>query len=42
MSNLTSILDKIIENRGGNSSDWKDIIRLLNNKPEEYLLKLNK
>jgi len=36
MSNLTFILDKIINSRGGSSSDWKDIIRLLNAKPEEY------
>jgi len=35
MSNLTSILDKIINNRGGNPGDWKDIIRLLNSRPEE-------
>jgi hypothetical protein len=35
MSNITIILDKIINNKGGNSNDWKDIIRLLNNKSEE-------
>ncbi len=35
MSSLTNILDKIINARGGSPSDWKDIIRLLNSKPDE-------
>lgn len=38
MSSLTNLLDKIINSKGGNPNDWKDIIRLLNSKSEEYLI----
>jgi len=33
---LVIVLDKIINSKGGSPSDWREIIRLLNSKPEEY------
>lgn len=35
MSQLTNLLDKIINTKGGSPSDWKDIIRILNARNEE-------
>jgi hypothetical protein len=35
MNKITSYLEAIIKNNGGTSKEWKDIVSMINSKPDE-------